>query len=532
MAPDGTRVSPQTEPRALECDAQPCNNPGKYICYKFLLLRRWNAQACTRPRTSHFSAQQADYEHELLVVHSKTRSRGVTASDLCPKGVRSPLHPASVESSGFVLRQCLKYSDYGGRPVQADMAAPLARHPAGPTPLWASTGSATSTTSTSDCVPDATATLDADWQRDGDECGRALRRARASAGGHLLAAQLSSGGRAVCKVVGCVADLSQVSESRGLESAVPARRDADHAAVRAASAACTFQWLCACPQQCVELCGWVVPADAAVAFVLHLPEYTNIPFRAKPQASGYLRRYRVCSAHHKAPAVQLPEGMGRFCQQCGRFHKLSAFDGDKRSCRDRLKRHNVLRRKEADCAGKGAHSSGSSGSGSSSADEGGAASQVARWQPARSALLAAPSAPATRLRPRPRTPQPHWPRRPQQTLSSPGRRRPHSQRRSPQHRRQPPLPRPASGAPRPSWPPSSRCVVPRPGRSRWLALQRALPHRPAVWRPARRCAPAARSAAALPPSTPSSRGPGLGPCPLPRARPRLRSAAALPRPAA
>lgn len=37
----------------------------------------------------------------------------------------------------------------------------------------------------------------------------------------------------------------------------------------------------------------------------------------------------------------------RFCQQCGRFHDLTSFDGDKRSCRARLQRHNARRRKKA-----------------------------------------------------------------------------------------------------------------------------------------------------------------------------------------
>ncbi len=36
----------------------------------------------------------------------------------------------------------------------------------------------------------------------------------------------------------------------------------------------------------------------------------------------------------------------RFCQQCGRFHELTSFDGDKRSCRARLQRHNARRRKK------------------------------------------------------------------------------------------------------------------------------------------------------------------------------------------
>ena len=47
----------------------------------------------------------------------------------------------------------------------------------------------------------------------------------------------------------------------------------------------------------------------------------------------------------------------RFCQQCGRFHDLTSFDGDKRSCRARLQRHNARRRKKpgegADAAAPG-----------------------------------------------------------------------------------------------------------------------------------------------------------------------------------
>jgi hypothetical protein len=34
----------------------------------------------------------------------------------------------------------------------------------------------------------------------------------------------------------------------------------------------------------------------------------------------------------------------RFCQQCGRFHDLSAFDGNRKSCREQLQKHNARRR--------------------------------------------------------------------------------------------------------------------------------------------------------------------------------------------
>ena len=50
-------------------------------------------------------------------------------------------------------------------------------------------------------------------------------------------------------------------------------------------------------------------------------------------------------------ALQVPELVRhdvrqRFCQQCGRFHHLVEFDGEKRSCRARLQRHNARRRKK------------------------------------------------------------------------------------------------------------------------------------------------------------------------------------------
>ncbi|PNW88053.1 hypothetical protein CHLRE_01g012200v5 [Chlamydomonas reinhardtii] len=65
----------------------------------------------------------------------------------------------------------------------------------------------------------------------------------------------------------------------------------------------------------------------------------------------YHQRFRICDFHLKAEVV-LREGIPqRFCQQCGRFHLLSEFDGTKRSCRARLQRHNARRRKRPDQRG-------------------------------------------------------------------------------------------------------------------------------------------------------------------------------------
>lgn len=62
----------------------------------------------------------------------------------------------------------------------------------------------------------------------------------------------------------------------------------------------------------------------------------------------YHNRYKICEYHLKIPSI-IREGVKqRFCQQCGRFHNLGEFDGDKRSCRARLQRHNARRRKKGE----------------------------------------------------------------------------------------------------------------------------------------------------------------------------------------
>ncbi|KAM5588183.1 squamosa promoter-binding-like protein 3 [Rosa sericea] len=64
-------------------------------------------------------------------------------------------------------------------------------------------------------------------------------------------------------------------------------------------------------------------------------------------AKQYYRRHKVCDFHSKAPAVIVGGLQQRFCQQCSRFHNLSEFDENKRSCRRRLAGHNERRRKSS-----------------------------------------------------------------------------------------------------------------------------------------------------------------------------------------
>ena len=68
---------------------------------------------------------------------------------------------------------------------------------------------------------------------------------------------------------------------------------------------------------------------------------------ALTQLRHYHQRYKVCQEHLKVPHV-IHEGIvQRFCQQCSRFHAITEFEGDKRSCRAQLQRHNARRRRKA-----------------------------------------------------------------------------------------------------------------------------------------------------------------------------------------
>jgi hypothetical protein len=108
---------------------------------------------------------------------------------------------------------------------------------------------------------------------------------------------------------------------------------------------------------------------------------------------GLLQRYRICPEHRDALAVDLRGEQQRFCQQvraqksapplpllllppppllclcavptqtpthlmlcpallqCGTFHPVSEFSGDRRSCRDRLRKLAMRRRKASDASG-------------------------------------------------------------------------------------------------------------------------------------------------------------------------------------
>ncbi|KXZ55451.1 hypothetical protein GPECTOR_2g1000 [Gonium pectorale] len=61
----------------------------------------------------------------------------------------------------------------------------------------------------------------------------------------------------------------------------------------------------------------------------------------------YHQRYRICDVHIKLQQVLKDGRLQRFCQQCGRFHDLTAFDGNRKSCREQLSKHNARRRRRA-----------------------------------------------------------------------------------------------------------------------------------------------------------------------------------------
>eukprot|EP00955_Chlamydomonas_euryale_P047590 353725-Chlamydomonas_euryale.AAC.3 len=66
------------------------------------------------------------------------------------------------------------------------------------------------------------------------------------------------------------------------------------------------------------------------------------------QACKVLETAHSCTWTLQAHSITKDGIPMRFCQQCGRFHHLNEFDGEKRSCRARLQKHNARRRKKAD----------------------------------------------------------------------------------------------------------------------------------------------------------------------------------------
>ncbi|KAL6785860.1 CRR1L1 [Auxenochlorella protothecoides x Auxenochlorella symbiontica] len=59
----------------------------------------------------------------------------------------------------------------------------------------------------------------------------------------------------------------------------------------------------------------------------------------------YHQRNRICEEHIKAPSFLKDGELLRFCQRCGVSHPLAEFDGQRKSCRKQLEKHNARRRK-------------------------------------------------------------------------------------------------------------------------------------------------------------------------------------------
>ncbi|PRW20830.1 Phosphatidylinositol 4-phosphate 5-kinase 2 isoform A [Chlorella sorokiniana] len=71
---------------------------------------------------------------------------------------------------------------------------------------------------------------------------------------------------------------------------------------------------------------------------------------------SFHQRYHICEQHMMAQSVERKGTLQRFCQQCGRFHELEAFDPGMRSCRQQLARH-AERRRRARAAASAAQAS-------------------------------------------------------------------------------------------------------------------------------------------------------------------------------
>uniref|UniRef100_A0A7S1SJ13 SBP-type domain-containing protein n=1 Tax=Tetraselmis chuii TaxID=63592 RepID=A0A7S1SJ13_9CHLO len=58
---------------------------------------------------------------------------------------------------------------------------------------------------------------------------------------------------------------------------------------------------------------------------------------------AYNQRYKICPGHRAMPYLDINGQQKRFCQQCARLQPCSEFDGTRRSCRDKLEKHNNRR---------------------------------------------------------------------------------------------------------------------------------------------------------------------------------------------
>lgn len=67
--------------------------------------------------------------------------------------------------------------------------------------------------------------------------------------------------------------------------------------------------------------------------------------RSLHKLRDYYKRYKICPYHLELPSLVVEGQTIRFCQQCGRFQLLADFEGDRRSCRTKLNKHNERRRK-------------------------------------------------------------------------------------------------------------------------------------------------------------------------------------------
>jgi hypothetical protein len=61
----------------------------------------------------------------------------------------------------------------------------------------------------------------------------------------------------------------------------------------------------------------------------------------------YYQRCKICENHHRAVAIAINNRPSRFCQQCAALQPVSAFDGERRSCRAALERHNARRQRKS-----------------------------------------------------------------------------------------------------------------------------------------------------------------------------------------
>lgn len=94
-----------------------------------------------------------------------------------------------------------------------------------------------------------------------------------------------------------------------------------------------FHIIAPVPYSCrlTELLLGMCPCDAALPHPMHLTHWqVQGCERLLRDEKAYYQRFLVCEEHMRCLSIEVDGRLSRFCQQCGKFEPVEAFDGTKR----------------------------------------------------------------------------------------------------------------------------------------------------------------------------------------------------------